>query len=86
MFGLRGTADCLKNISDLLKEHRVRRERLEKQPIVDLITCEKCGCAVIKGEALKGVSVIKERPLYEERSEYIYTPYYCKACPAGKKG
>ena len=59
MFGLKERVDYLE---DTLKNHRaelkrlgVGIKRLDEEPCIELVTCEKCGCAVIKEEALKGV-------------------------------
>jgi hypothetical protein len=60
-----------------------------------LLTCESCGCAVVKGEEVEGKHEVRERqhrivPAYGliwssfEIEKYIHTPVYCKRC-AGEK-
>ena len=85
MFGLKERVDRLERGLKQLDK------RVDNRPIINLVTCEKCGCAVIKKEALKGKSVIKGLcivhyipGLYEESFEHIHTPHYCKACSLRK--
>ena len=95
LIGLRGRLNYLEDTVRCLRAELKRLgaelELLNKRPTVELVTCEQCGCAVIEKEALKGKSVIKGLcivhcipGLYEERSEHIHTPHYCKACSLRK--
>ena len=44
--------------------------------------CEICGCIVRKSMAVKGKAEIRN---YANKTDYIFTPYYCKRC-APKEG
>ncbi len=88
MFGLKERVDRLE---EMLNGQEAWMARLEAGRPEGLVTCEKCGCAVKQSQALKGKSVIKGLcivhyipGLYEERSEHIHTPHYCKACSLRK--
>jgi hypothetical protein len=63
----------------------------------NMVTCESCGCAVVKGQECKGEAEIRYKRMkvngpygfvfsYDDMASdpYAHTPVYCKRC-AGEK-
>lgn len=60
----------------------------------DIVTCETCGCAVMRRYAVKGPGEVKTRVEYSphkygdrrvESVEYIHHDYFCRAHAPEKK-
>jgi len=88
---LRGLADCFDGLQSEVEELRETVRKLSQRP--EMVSCESCGCLVLKENAVEGEAVVKrkgfsideltvavmfERDLRDNK--YIHTPYYCKFC------
>ena len=87
--------ELLDTIADLQKEVEESADIITElsRKINSMVSCESCGCLVLKENAVEGKSIIKRKnftldELIEsamfaidlKKSEYIHTPYYCKFC------
>ena len=75
----------LRQIENDISNLNYDMERVKERPEYDLVMCVKCGCAVKKTMATRGLGVIKEKSvvkgsyiIYTEKVEYIHYDYFCK--------
>ena len=75
----------------IISELKDFTDKLRREEKPDFVSCEKCGCAILRDNAIKGKAEIrtKQEPVYfvgshesykirDENVDYLFYPYYCK--------
>ena len=67
----------------IIKELKDFTDKLRREEKPDFVSCEKCGCAILRDNAIKGKAEIKStfwQNIWGTRGQEdtIFYPYYCK--------